>query len=151
MEETEIKTVIYALILALMLLAPVKGLNVANLEPVEVVYLRMDDDRVCIQTDTKAVGFGETALKALENMEERTPGVIYLDTAEYLLVDPNALAYVEELRHKFKGKVKLCAAVDVDLSCAAEYLETHGNLPQMKSWKTGDSLPLWNGEKILKK
>ena len=138
----------YIIILSLMLVVPVRKLNVAHLEPVEVVLLCMEDNKVCLRTDTDAVGRGDSAIEALKDMEEATPSVIYLDTAEYLLVQKEAIQYVDELRQKLKGSVKVCGAENVDLKISAEYLETHGNLPRLKEWKTTEKLPLWNGKKI---
>lgn len=138
----------YILILGLMFAAPVRKLDVAHLEPVEVVMLCVEKNMVCLRTDTKAVGYGQTAKEALKDMEKTTPGVIYLDTAEYLLAEEDALIFVDELRSELNDTVKLCAAENVDMEIADEYLETHGKLPKLKDWKKGDPLPLWNGKKF---
>ena len=143
------RIIAYIVILALLLLAPVEKLDVAKLEPVEVVYLYKESGSVVLSTDTGAKGKGENALSALQELKETTPGVVYLDTAQYLLVAQDALEQINVLRAELKDKIKLCMAQNVELENAAKYLNVHGKLPRLRQWKTGEKLPLWDGEKII--
>ena len=145
------RVIIYSCILILLLFSPVTKLDVADLEPVEVVYLYKESGNTVLQTDTDAKGKGEDVLAALDDLRQTTSGVVYLDTARYLLIAPDALEQAEALRRELKGKIRVCMAADVPLDEAAAYLHTHGKLPTLGSWKQGQPLPFWNGEKIFKK
>lgn len=126
----------YAVILGLLFLAPVKRLDVANLQPVQTVAIYTEPGFVVLETDTHNIGRGTSVTDAVANLEETTPGVIYLDTAEYLLVSKDAETYVDALREYLKPSVKVSLwvagnAVDV----AAKYLSEEENLPKLKNWK----------------
>ena len=136
----------YAAIGALLLAAPVEKLDVAKLEPVEVVYMYQESGQTVLQTDTHAKGKGEDALSALLDLRENTAGVVYLDTAQYLLVAPDTLAQIPVLAPQLQRKVKLCMAENIALEDAANYLDVHGDLPCLRQWETGEKLPLWDGE-----
>lgn len=144
-----IRKLIYLLIPALLLFAPVKKLDVAKLEPVEVVSMERRNGGILLRTDTEAWGFGADAVAALEDMQQRTPGVIYLDTAEFLLVSEAALHQIQALRPWLKERVKLCQAEEADLKTAALLLEIHGDLPRLREWKEGENLPKIRDGKII--
>lgn len=143
------RIIIYIWILLLALMAPVKRLDVAKLEPVDVVFVSKEDGKVKITTDTEAEGRGADAAAALYDLKQTTPGVVYLDTAEFLVVSKDAADQIDELRTWLKGSVKLCFAEKVEIEEVAKYLEVHGNLPKLRDWKTGDPVPLLTGKKIV--
>lgn len=134
---------LYIGILAALLAAPVERLDVEKLRPVQVVLVYREDDWVVIQTDTDDIGVGENAGQALKNMEDTTAGVIYLDTAEYLLLSRDADDAVEELRDALKPKTQLCyAEPEIDIKETGKFLTAHGDLPELKDWKKGQELPV---------
>lgn len=136
------RIVLYILILVLTLMVPVNRLDVAKLRPVEVIYIYKMNDRVVIQTDTEDMGVGKDAAQALMDMRETSPAVIYLDTAEFLLVGENAKEEAEHLRTKLKDNVRLCEVLGtVDLQLAAKYLTVHGDLPTFRLWNKDTRLP----------
>lgn len=137
----------YALILALVWVIPVERLDVAQLRPVEVIAVYKENGQVKLATDTEDMGIGADAASALENMRQTSPAVIYLDTAEYLLIAPGAEEEAEFLRSQLKDSVKLCGAFpSVNIKEAAKYLPVHGNLPRMKQWQPGVALPILTEE-----
>lgn len=136
------RIMIYIAALALLTLAPVKGADIGKLRPVEVVMVCKQEDTLVLSTDTGDVGQGTDALTALENLKATTPGTIYLDTAEYLLLAEGAEDAAQQLKSSLKKSVRVCMADStVDLKAAAKFLSVHGDLPQLKIWKTGDKLP----------
>lgn len=125
------------------LVAPVKGNDVGKLQPVQAVMASKERNQVVIQTDTGDRGEGKDVLAALENLKATTPATIYLDTAQYLLVTEDALEEVEALRGVLKKNVRICLAQgDVLEKDTARFLRVHGQLPQLKTWKVGQELPL---------
>lgn len=144
--------IIYIVLLALVFAAPVKRADVGKLQPVEVVGLSIKDEAVCLQTDTGDSGKGATALEALNDMKETADGIVYLDTAQFLLMEEEAAQYADALRDHLKPSVKVCfISGKTDLKAAAKYLSVHHDLPKIKHWNVGDPLPVMTNEKIIEK
>ncbi len=116
-----------ALLLAAALDAmPFRGTDVADLQPVELVYVRSEQSRVFVQTDTGDVGTGETIDAAFEDMKKSAPSEIFLDTAEHLLLAPSARSLLPELADILRPACTVCIVqTDVDLEQAAEFLGMH--------------------------
>jgi len=124
-------------VLGLLFLAPVERLDVAKLEPVQTVAIYTDGGEVVLETDTQNMGRGADAKEALQDLEDNTPGVIYLDTAQYLLVTENAARYAEQLRGDLKPSVYVSMWDGKgEISNAARYLSVHGKLTKFRDWKT---------------
>lgn len=129
------RVILYVLILALLLLAPVERLDVARLEPVQTVAVSIKEDAVLLQTDTENAGRGTDIDSAIENLEQATPGVIYLDTAQYLLVAEDAVACVEVLKQYLHPSVKVSLwDGEGSVQDAAKYLGVRKKLPQLRDW-----------------
>lgn len=146
------RIVIYIATLGLLTLAPVKSADIGTLRPVEVVMVYRQGNAVVLATDTADAGQGADALAALENLKATTPGTIYLDTAEYLLIAEGAEDAAEQLKPVLKKSVGVCMADSAtDLKAAAKYLPVHGDLPRLKNWKAGDKIPHLRaaGERLL--
>ena len=136
------KAVLYTIIIMASLIAPVEKADVAELEPIEAVFIRSVDRVTEIYTDTGAKGSGENAEVALQDLILNTPGVVYLDTAKYLLVDEACVENIELLRDNLKGNVRLCIWDGNDcLDEVVRYLNVHGNLPKLKNWQKEQKLP----------
>ena len=129
------RIVLYALILAALFFAPVERLDVAKLEPVQAVAIYKENDMVVLETDTEDKGSGKTAEEALQNMKQNTPTVIYLDTAEYLLVAEEAKWDVEALRQYLKPSVKVSAYTGDSVKEAAKYADVHEKSDELKHWR----------------
>ncbi len=129
----------YVVILALLVFAPVERLDVAKLEPVQTVAVSSEEEKIVLETDTGNKGSGENVALALEDLEAHTPGVIYLDTAEYLLVAEGAEQYAEELRSYLKSDVLVCKWDGKgSVADAEKYLSVRSDLPKLKNWKMQD-------------
>ena len=137
------RIILYIGILALVIAAPVKPMNIGDLRPVQIVSVYKEGGWTVIETDTDDKGIGGTALQALQNMKDASDGVIYLDTADYLLLTKDAEEAIMELYENLKPSVRLCMVSGaVNLKKAASYLKTHGALPKLKGWKKGTELPV---------
>ena len=129
------RKILSIVILMLSLAAPVKRLDVAKLQPVETVAVYYSGNAVVLETDTGNVGQGSTAAKALQDLKESACSVIYLDTAEYLLIGQNAQNAAAELRPFLKDSVKVGSYHGGDIMKETAYWEIHGDLPKLKTWK----------------
>ena len=76
------------LILLAFWLPPGQGKDAAELIPVEVVRVAIQDGQVQIETDTGQTGTGGNWAEAVEKLRAGAAGEIFLDTADVLLVGP---------------------------------------------------------------
>lgn len=137
------RIIIYIVILAAVIAAPVKQQNIGKMKPVQVVSVYKENDWIVVETDTEDRGMGGTVKQALQNLKDTANGIIYVDTAEYLLLSKDVLDIVEELRQELKPSVRLCIAARIEtLSETAKYLDAQGGLPKLRNWKNGQELPI---------
>lgn len=135
------KTALYGILLAAALLVPTKTTELGKLKPVEAVSIRVEGDSVIIKTDTEDMGKGTTVPKALVNLKETSDGIIFLDTADYLLVTQGAETHIPELTNYLKQGVRMCGAEEnVDLKDAVGYLSTHKPEVKLKYWNVNTKL-----------
>ena len=138
---------LYGILFSAAVLVPVNRADVGKLHPVQTVSISYHNEQVVLQTDTGEMGVGETTELALENLKQTAPAIIYLDTAEFLLVEENALRYVADLRRFLESSIRVCLVEpEVELDQASKYLQIHGNLPKLKQWNTGGNLPVLTKE-----
>jgi len=127
------RVLLYICILALLPFAPVERLDVAKLEPVQTVAVSLEAGEIIIQTDTQNRGQGQSVKEAVQNLESNTPGVIYLDTAQYLLLTKEAISYCRELQIYMKPFVRVSLWDGKgNVEEAAKFLEVRSDLPRLK-------------------
>ena len=127
------RRVLYGIILALTFFAPVSRVDIAQLLPVEGVAVYTDGIYIVLETDTENIGKGATVHEALADLKENTPAVVYLDTAEYLLITEDALSILADLKDVLKPSVKVnCCDARGRVKALTEYLRVH---PEYKTLK----------------
>ena len=62
--------------------------DIADLKPVRAVYIHMEGRNFHVQTDTGDSGTGPDLAKACADLRSKADGEIFLDTAEFLILDP---------------------------------------------------------------
>ena len=99
--------------------------DVARLEPVQAVYIYQKHGTLCIETDTGAAGSGNTLTEAAADLKASASGEIFLDTAEFLLIDPEVTitADFHTLLRPTCGVTFTTAPPD--LQATADYLTIH--------------------------
>lgn len=131
------KWLIYLLLLAGAAILPGEATDVGKLIPVEVIAVSEDAGTIYIETDTGDKGKGSTFAKAISDMENSASGVIYLDTAEYLILEEGLEPIADSLRRYLKDDVKLCCgAQGIRLEGIAEYLTIHK--PEVRLCEVGN-------------
>ena len=136
------RMIAYCLILAATLLVPVQRQDIAALEPVQAVYLHWDGDHLVMQTDTLDQGIGQTVQEALSDMQNKSSGIIYLDTAQFLLVTEETVSCVKEIRPMLKESVKVCLwAGEGDLKEGAKYMQSHKIGCKLATWQEDVKMP----------
>ena len=120
------RPILYVLIIVLSLFAPVKRLDIAKLLPVEAVAVCHSEGKVMLITDFENTGFGEDVTEALADLKNSTPAVVYLDTAEFLLVGEGADNDAAQLLPYLNKSIVIGAYNGGDVQKEARYLDVHG-------------------------
>ena len=119
------RKLVYIVILMLLVFAPVDRVDAGKLLPVEALAVSVDGGQVVLMTDTGNRGTGATAQLALEDMKQKAAGILYLDTANFLLVAPGAETAAEELKEHMKRSVKTGPYSGGDVGEEARFLDAH--------------------------
>ena len=129
------RIVMYCVILAVLCVLPVERQDVADLEPIQAVWLSREEDTVMLETDTQDQGSGKTVSEALADMKQKSLGIIYLDTAQYLLVSENAREHIPDIAPYLKGSVRICLWDGAgEVADAARYMQSHKTGCKLKNW-----------------
>lgn len=100
-----IRRLTYLILVAAVFFAPVKRVNVASLEPVEALLLTQKGEDLTVTADTGYSGTGETISRAMEHLQENTPGLLYLDTLEYVALTPDTQGLLPGLQPFLKRRI----------------------------------------------
>ena len=120
------RAVIYIALMGAALMLPVRRMDVGKLIPVETLFLYAEGDGVVLETDTGNIGKGGTVKEAAEDLRESAPGYLYLDTADYLLVEPGMEEYLAQMMPYLKPSAGVCIIErGIDLPAVTAYLEAH--------------------------
>ena len=111
--------------LCLLTRLPHPAKDIADLEPVRVVYLFRQGATLRIETDTGAWGSGEDLAQALEAMRSGADGEIFLETAEFLLLSPQVPVTEDFYTLLRPGCGVVYTDQKPDLTAAARYLTVH--------------------------
>lgn len=99
--------------------------DIAKLDPVRAVYITIENDRMYLETDTGDAGSGWDLTEAAQQMKAAAAGEIFLETAEYLILDPKVVV-TEEFYALLRPSCRVCySEAAPDLPLAAEYLSVH--------------------------
>ena len=127
--------------------------DIGKLRPVQLVSVSRDGEWIVVETDTEDLGRGISIDDAIRDLKETTPGVIYLDTAEFLLVRSDTENLIPEMADHLKEKVRVCQSEDIALTDASEYLAAHIPKRRIGDWKAEEPLEILRreGERIILK
>lgn len=118
------------------------GTDAAKLAPAQVVCVQTAEGIVTVRTDFGNMGSGRDLSEAFKDLENTTPGKVFLDTADYLLVDETSVRYLQELGGWLKGDCLVCLGKEIkDLPGAADYLDAHPPRQKLKDCR-GDEVVL---------
>ena len=148
------KIILYVLLLGVVLMKPHRGEDVGKLLPVEVIKMYKIGETLVIDTDPGATGKGATVDEAVANLKNTAAGVIFLDTADYLLIDETSKDAVPALELYLKPAVRVCEVEgEVDLKKTSEFLSVHRPSAKLKDKQGGmasEILMMEDGRLILK-
>ncbi len=105
---------------------PFEGSDVAKLEPVEVVWVQQVADSVRVKTDTDNMGTGKNLSAAFQNLKDSTPGRVFLETADYVLINQEAASILPELAQYLRPASGVCILEsNAELDEIAQFLNAH--------------------------
>ena len=99
--------------------------DIADLKPVRAIYIHMEGRTLHIETDTGDSGAGGDLSEAHEALRAEADGEIFLDTAEFLILDPKVP--ITEIFYSLLRPDCRVTFTDAapDLEKAAAYLAQH--------------------------
>lgn len=99
--------------------------DIADLKPVRAVYIHMEGRNFHVQTDTGDSGSGPNLAEACADLRLKADGEIFLDTAEFLILDPKVP--ITEVFYSLLRPDCRVTFTDMppDLEKAAAYLSQH--------------------------
>lgn len=102
------------------------GIRIDQLQPVETILLKQDEEAVMIETDTGAKGTGVNLQKALENLNASSDAKVFLDTTRYLIVTNKTEHLAEQMYGVIRPNTLVCRfRGDANLEELTQYLKIH--------------------------
>ena len=99
--------------------------DIADLKPVRAVYIHMEGRTLHIETDTGDFGAGADLTEASADLRAKADGEIFLDTAEFLILDPK-VPIAGEIFDLLRPDCRVTFTdAPPDLEKAAAYLSQH--------------------------
>ena len=99
--------------------------DIADLKPVRAVYIHMEGRTLHIETDTGDSGAGGDLTEACADLRSKADGEIFLDTAEFLILDPE-VPITGEIFDLLRPDCRVIFTdASPDLEKAAAYLSQH--------------------------
>ena len=136
------RIVLYVVILAALFFVPLQRVEIANLEPIQAVWMYRENGNIVLETDTEDEGSGVTVADALADMKNNSSGIVYLDTAQYLFVSETAKEDIYAIQPYLKNSVQLCIwNGQGELKSAEEYADSHKICLKIREWEKIGNLP----------
>ena len=125
--------------ISLLGISPFQRTDIAQLAPVEVVWLSWEKGRLCLQTDTQDVGYGEDVQSALENMKQTTAGTIFLETADYLIIEQGQEQFLEQVYPVLRPSCMVCVAERMPkMDTVVKFLRNHEPKTTLRQLRNGE-------------
>lgn len=113
------------LAVALLTRMPHPAVDIANLSPVRSIYIDIDGATLTIETDDHIFGSGRDLSEAYQDLTANADREIFLDTAEFLILDPN-VTITAEFYNLLRPTTKVVFAVGPpDFDTISDYLAIH--------------------------
>ena len=128
--------IVYIAVVILFAVTPFRGTDIAKLAPVEVVWLTEKGGQVYLETDTGDMGRGADVRSALENMKAAAPGSVFLETADYLIVQQGREVLLVQTYDVLRPSCMVCTAEKMpDMEAAAAFLAAHEPQTTLRQWQ----------------
>lgn len=116
------------------------GEDVGKLAPVQGVLLTQENGLLHILTDSGQEGTGTNGTTAVEDLKRTASSKVFLDTAEYLLLDPKTEKWLPQLKEHLRPSCVVCYVIGpVDLAEAVKYLQLHQPNVNLAQYEAGNN------------
>ena len=131
-----------------MLLLPQRGTEVGKLLPVETLLIEKQAGQYRVSTDTGNTARGDSLEKAVDALRAEAPGILFLDTADYVLLAGAAEGCMEKLPDYVRPGTRVYKMEGTaELSEIGGFLKNHGpNAPLYRLQKGELQLPKLTAE-----
>ena len=117
---------------------PFRGSDVATLEPAEALYVYYNKEMICIETDGGWFGKGKTVDEAVADLKESSPGQVFLQTVDYLLLQEGSEEVLPALYPHLRSGCSVCSVKEKpDIEKASAYLRTHRPGMTLQHYRAG--------------
>lgn len=128
--------IIYAAVLAMLGFSPLRRIDIGNLSPVRTVWITEAQGQVYLQTDAGNFGAGANMEEAIEDLNASAPKTVFLETADYLIVEKGKEKILEQTTGVFHPTCMICVSEKMpDLEGATEFLSTHEPKLTLQKWR----------------
>lgn len=118
-------------------LSPFRGTDVGKLLPVETVRICRENGKILLQTDTGDAGKGADISEALLDLKATTAGNVFLETADYLLVQLGCEEMLPELAGILRPSCGVCVEVgEAELEKVAKFFAAHEPQVTLQDWRS---------------
>ena len=136
------KWILYLVILAAIPILSYGGFggeDVGEFYPVQTVMISPAKEAVRILTDGGQLGEGKDINSAMENLHSTATARVFLDTADYLLLEPGMEKWLPQLKQYFRPSCCVCTvSMAVDPSEATAYLQLHQPNLTLTQYEAGE-------------
>ena len=111
------------MVIVLLVSTSFRGTDIAKLAPVEVVWLSENAGEIYLETDTGDSGKGDSVQAAYNNMKASAHGTIFLDTADYLIIQNGNEHLIADTYELLRPNCRICSAPIIpDMESVAGFL-----------------------------
>lgn len=116
-----------------------RGTDVAQLAPVEAVWLTQQAQTVCLVTDTGDAGYGMSVWEALQDMKASASGMVFLETADYLIVEQGKEELLEQVYEILRPSCQVCVCDEMpQMPDVAKFLSVHEPSTTLRQLRNAD-------------
>lgn len=116
----------------------VSGTDVAKLQPVQVVWVKAEEELIVVTADSGDQGSGTDLHSAIQDLKDSAPAEVFLDTAEYLLIAEHCTGLLPQLMDYLRPSCMVCRTEgEPDFSLVSQFLQIHQPDSTLQKYRVG--------------
>ena len=119
---------------------PFQGTDIATLEPAEILYVYINKEGTGLETEGGWLGKGATVADAVSDLQATTPGQVFLQTVDFLVVEEKAQEILPQLYPFLRAGCGICTVKEKpDLETVSTYLRAHRPRYTLQDHRAGNT------------